>query len=94
MNVNIILPISPSHLLFTQIGSGTPPSNLNYSVKWSSYFRKIIIEHAYRYVYAISKQKGMLATNPRIVHKNLFEKMKKEIAGWHEEQTLYERAYR
>ena len=51
-----------------------------------SFFRKIIIEHAHRYVYAIEPQKGMLAINPRRVDASLFEREKGIMAGWHEEQ--------
>lgn len=64
-NGNIIMPISPKLLLITQIGSNMPGKQLDYSEPWSNFFRKIIIENAYRYVYAIEPQKGMLAINPR-----------------------------
>lgn len=85
-NGNIIIPISPTHLLITQIGSNIPMKQLDYSKYWSKFFRKIIIEHAHRYVYALEPQKGMLAINPRRVDTVLFEKEKVEMAGWHGEQ--------
>lgn len=85
-NGNIILPISPSLLLITEIGSNLPFTQLDYSIQWSRFFRRIIIEHAHRYVYAIEPQKGMLAINPRRVDAALFEKEKGIMAGWHEEQ--------
>ncbi len=85
-NGNIIMPISPKLLLITQIGSNMPNVKLDYSEHWSKFFRKIIIEHAHRYVYAIERQKGMLAINPRRVNKALFESEKCIMAGWHEEQ--------
>lgn len=85
-NGNIIMPISPTLLLITQIGSKMPTDQLNHSEYWSKFFRKIIIEHAHRYVYAIERQKGMLAINPRRVNKALFESEKSIMAGWHEEQ--------
>lgn len=85
-NGNIIMPISPKLLLITQIGSNMSSKQLDYSEHWSKFFRKIIIEHAHRYVYAIEPQKGMLATNPRKVDATLFEKEKGIMAGWHEEQ--------
>lgn len=85
-NGNIIMPISPTLLLITQIGSNIPAAQLNYSEHWSKFFRKIIIEHAHRYVYAIERQKGMLAISPRRVNAALFESEKSIMAGWHEEQ--------
>jgi len=85
-NGNIIMPISPKLLLITQIDSNMSIKQLDYSEHWSKFFRKIIIEHAHRYVYAIEPQKGMLAINPRRVDAVLFEKEKSIMAGWHEEQ--------
>ncbi len=85
-NGYIIMPISPTLLLITQIGSNMPTEQLNYSEHWSKFFRKIIIEHAHRYIYAIERQKGMLAINPRRVNKALFESEKCMMAGWHDEQ--------
>lgn len=85
-NGNIIMPISPTLLLITQIGSDMPIKQLDYSEHWSKFFRKIIIEHAHRYVYAIEPQKGMLAINPRRVDAVLFEREKSIMAGWHGEQ--------
>lgn len=85
-NGNIIMPISPTLLLITQIDSNMSRTQLDYSEHWSKFFRKIIIEHAHRYVYAIEPQKGMLAINPRRVDAALFEREKGIMAGWHEEQ--------
>lgn len=85
-NGNIIMPISPNLLLITQIFSDMSSTQFDYSEYWSKFFRKIIIEHAHRYVYAIEPQKGMLAINPRRVDSALFEKEKSMMAGWHEEQ--------
>lgn len=85
-NGNIIMPISPELLLITQIGSKISSEQLDYSEHWSKFFRKIIIEHAHRHVYAIEPQRGMLAINPRRVDAALFEREKSIMAGWHEEQ--------
>ncbi len=85
-NGNIIMPISPTLLLITQIGSNISSIQLDFSEHWSKFFRKIIIEHAHRYVYAIEPQKGMLAINPRRIDAALFEREKGIMAGWHEEQ--------
>lgn len=75
-NGNILMPISPQMLLFTQIGDKNSYSFLDNSLHWSSFFRKIIIQHAYRSVFADKPQKGMLEINPRIVNKNLYDKEK------------------
>lgn len=81
---NIIMPISPKCLLFTEIGVKTKMTNLDCSKEWSEFFRKIIIEHAYRFVYADSRQRGMLSINPRRVNKKLYQEEQKTMSGWHE----------
>lgn len=87
---NIIMPISPELLLFTQIGDKNSCDFLDKSFYWSSFFRKIIIEHAHRAVFADQPQKGMLAVNPRIVNKELYDAENQIIKSWHSEQMLAE----
>lgn len=82
---NIIMPISPSKLLFTEIGSNISVDELDYSPRWSEFFRKVIIEHAHRYVYAIEPQKGMLAIHPRLVNRTLYLQEQEKLATWHQE---------
>lgn len=87
---NIILPISPQILLFTQIDDDFSAHTLDYSLHWSKFFRKIIIEHAHRSVFADTPQKGMLFINPRIVDKALYDEERKAIQSWHRDQILAE----
>lgn len=61
-------------------------TQLEYSEYWSKFFRKIIIVHAHRYVYAIEPQRGMLAINPRMVDAELYAKEMNTMSGWHDEQ--------
>ena len=83
-HVNVIMPLSPKCLLFTEIGTKTISRQFDDSIEWSKFFRKIIIEHAYRYVYADSRQKGMLSINPRRVSAKLFNEEQKTMTDWHE----------
>ena len=86
INGNIIMPISPTQILITEVGSKMSCAQLDYSAYWSQFFRKIIIEHAHRYVYSIKPQKGMLSINPRIINADLYEAEKDIMSGWHDEQ--------
>ena len=81
---DIIMPLSPKHVLISENGIKGNTPNLNNSVYWSEFFRKIIIEHAYRYVFAYEKQKGMLSINPRRVNKERFLAEKNTMNIWHE----------
>ena len=81
---NIIMPLSPNKLIFTQIGDKRDFCALNKSIYWSTLFRKMIIQHAHRFVFADKPQKGMLAINPRVVNKELYDKEQGEMKRWHE----------
>lgn len=87
---NIIMPISPKLLLFTQIGDKGSYDSLDKSFYWSSFFVKIIIEHAHRAVFADQPQKGMSAINPRVVNKELYDAESQIMRSWHSEQMLAE----
>lgn len=89
-HVNIIMPLSPKCLLFSEIGTKATVRQFDYSKEWSEFFRRIIIEHAYRYVYADSKQKGMLSINPRRVNEKLYKEERKTMNDWHEYNTKAE----
>lgn len=87
---NIIMPLSPDKLLFTQIGDNGTFDSLNNSPYWSSLFRKMIIQHAHRFVFADKPQRGMLAVNPRMVNKVLYDEERKAMETWHEENMFAE----
>lgn len=89
-HVNIIMPLSPKCLLFTEIGMKATSRQFDNSIEWSGFFRKIIIEHAHRYVYAESRQKGMLRINPRRVNEKTFKEEQKTMTDWHEYNTKAE----
>ena len=90
-NCCIFMPLSPRLLIFTQIGKKGPYSSLDYSEKYSQLFHDMIIQHAYRYVYSLNQQKGMLRLNPRIIDKDKFEQEKEIMANWHMQQIQMEK---
>lgn len=87
---NILMPISPKLLLFSEIGEKGPYPDLDYSPMYSKLFREMIIRHAHRYVYAEHPQKGMLALNARVVNRDWYEAEKHDMAGWHIENIKAE----
>ena len=90
-NCDILMPISPNMILFAEVGKKGDLDFLDYSSEHSLLFREMIIKHAYRYVYAEKRQRGMLALNPRIVRRELFEQEKESMSGWHTEQMQAEK---
>ena len=87
---NILMPISPKLLLFSEIGEKGSYPDLDYSPMYSKLFREMIIRHAHRYVYAEHPQKGMLALNARVVNRDWYEAEKHDMAGWHIENIKAE----
>lgn len=87
---NILMPISPKLLLFSEIGEKGSYPDLDYSPMYSKLFREMIIRHAHRYVYAEHPQKGMLALNARVVNRDWYEAEKHDMAGWHVENIKAE----
>ena len=88
---NILMPISPKLLLFSEIGEKGACPDLDYSPAYSKLFREMIIQHAHRYVYADRPQRGMLALNARVVDRDMYEREQRSIAGWHAENIRAER---
>ena len=91
-NCNILMPLSPRLILFAQVGSNGPYTDLDFSPRYSQLFRRMIIQHAHRYVYSDRPQKGMLELNARVVNRDLYEKEKQGMAGWHIEQIQAEQS--
>lgn len=89
-NCNILMPLSPRLILFTQVGDKGPCCDLDYSPRYSRLFRQMIIQHAHRYIYADRPQKGMLALNARVVNPKWYEEEKQGIVRWHIEQIRAE----
>lgn len=65
-NGEIFLPLSPKHLLYTKIGSRPPPRGTILDEATASIFRRMLIEHADRYIFAVEKREIHLI-RPRTV---------------------------
>lgn len=83
----IIMPISPQHLLYTQIGNSKSfrPNKLN--VNMTNQFIRLIFESAHRMVFMSREEPTYLKYRPRIVS---LQKLKEEQMEWrqfHEKQV-------
>lgn len=84
-NTNIIFPISPQKILFTEIGvKSAPRINLNYQM--SLLLKKIIVEHSYRKIISNFKDEEVIKMKPRIVSETEF-KIEKQM--WVDFQKNY-----
>jgi hypothetical protein len=85
-NGDILLPLSPRHLLYTCVGNrpvirGTP---LDHDT--AKFMRRIIIEHAYRYVFSTEPSDEHLI-RPRTACPKQFMAERRAWEGWNREQS-------
>ena len=90
----IMLPLSPQHLLYTQIGSThVPKEGTRFNRKWAEFIRRMIVEHSYLYVFADAHDQFLPFAKRRTVdaaaHKALHEGWKR----WHAKQSEVEREF-
>ncbi len=79
----IIMPISPKKLLFCQIGKKSSAASLSNSIDWSILFRRMIIQHAHKFVFAEKPHECVSILRPRTISKELFEEERFEMIHWH-----------
>lgn len=89
----ILLPLSPKHLLHTCIGGkqwlrGTTPD-----VRTAQLIRKLIIEHADRYVFATEPADDIHLIRPRHVCSATYKSELLAWQRWHQEQSQAEREF-
>jgi len=88
-NGNILLPLSPKHLLYTQIGSRPFPRGQTLDEGLARLVRKMIIEHADRYVFA-HEESDIEMIRPRRVCAETFKSEQLAWQNWHYEQSKAE----
>lgn len=87
----IIFPISPSKIIYTKVGEKNIDFKPNYEM--SITIKNIIIEHAYRRIFSVEKEKWITKKRKRIVDKDIFEKDREMFNNWHRIYKEYEVKY-
>lgn len=86
----IMLPLSPQHLLYTQVGKRPPQRGEILRTDRAAMIRRFIAEHAHRMIFAKEKDNDVPKLRPRIVNPQLFKDEEHQWHKWHEEQTAAE----
>jgi hypothetical protein len=86
----ILLPLSPRHLLYTRIGYKPPPRGEALSRAKTEAMRRCIAEHAFRMVFARVLDEDVPNLRPRVVNEGLFRDEQQHWKQWHAEQTAAE----
>jgi len=81
----IMMAISPQHLLYTQIGNKVSP-RITLPKDVSKLIIKLLLERAYRWVYMDKPHSFVEDMRPRLVDKNRFSFEKNQWDNWHQNQ--------
>ncbi len=87
----IFMPLGPRHLLFTQVGERPRPRGTVVDMHIALGLRKLIAEHAHRFVFAAQPDHAIEMIRPRVVNAALLKKEAADWANWHAEQSAAER---
>jgi hypothetical protein len=87
----IFIPLSPKHLLYTQVGHQRPSRGTVVDHAKAEMIRRFIAEHAHRYIFSKSTDAEMPKLRPRTVNAALWHDENEQWNKWHEEQTRAER---
>lgn len=88
---NIFLPLSPKHLLFTQVGEKTFQRGDVLPRHVAIMLRRMIAEHAHRYIFSPTKEPTIPQYIPRVVDAQAVKNETDQWQRWHEEQSTAER---
>jgi len=90
----IVLPLSPRHLLYAQVGSLPPRRGTELPQAQAEMTRRFIAEHAHRMIFAAEPEPCVTTLRPRTVSLELLKQEAEQWRKWHEDQTSAERKLR
>lgn len=92
VGTDLLLPLGPHHLLFTQIGRRVPPRGSRMELDKAVLVRKLIAEHAHRYIFASAPDPFVHEVRPRAVDAKILKHESREWKIWHADQGAAERS--
>lgn len=91
---DIFFPITPHHLLFTEVGRGTEEiAAINIDRALPSIFEAIVC-NATRYIFAENRMPWVEKVRPRVVSSEQYEREEQRKRGWGQEQSNIEDGFR
>jgi len=85
----LILPISPNHLLYTQVDRKAQP-RFTFSEEKTREMQKLLAGRAHRWILARKAMKHIAQFRPRIIDASVFEAEQEAWRSWHEDQRVAE----
>lgn len=89
----IMLPLSPQHLLYTRAGRQPPRRGSVVTREVADSIRRVIASHAHRSIFAAEPDAEVPAMRPRVVNAAQRRSENEQWRRWHEEQSAAEREY-
>ena len=87
----ILLPLSPRHLMYTKVGGRRPQRGTVVEEGHAEMLRRFIAEHAHRMIFAASPDPAIPALRPRLADAERFRSEREQWRTWHREQSDAER---
>lgn len=88
---NIFMPLSPRHLLFTQIGDDLP-DHLTLTSEQTKQFQRLIAERTFRWLFAREPLRIIPKIRPRHIDPEAFNNEEEQWRNWHEIQKQAEKS--
>jgi hypothetical protein len=88
----IMMPISPRHLLYVQVGKNAP-NRFSFLPKETQLVQRLIVERAHRWVFARQPTPWVAQVRPRVVDQAIFVAEQNAWKHWHQEQVEAETQY-
>jgi hypothetical protein len=85
----IMMPVSPRHLLYVRVGSKAP-SRLAFSREQTQLVQRLLVERAHRWVFASRPAAWVPEVRPRVVDSETLEAEAKAWDDWHQNQLQSE----
>jgi hypothetical protein len=87
----ILLPISPRHLLYTKVGHRSPLRGEKPPLEQTQMLRRFTAEHAHRMIFAAAPDNEVEHLRPRTISADLVRSESEQWKQWHENQSSAER---
>ncbi len=89
---NLFMPLSPKHLLFTQIGDEFP-ERMTFSVQKTQEIQRILSQRALQWIFARKQIENISEYRPRHIDPVAFQEEKEHWETWHRKQSSAENRY-
>ena len=83
----LLMPLSPQHLLYTQVGGQPPQRGTRCSTEETVAIRRFIAEHSLRMIFSHIEDSEIPRLKPRVINAEIFSAEKAQWDNWHEKQS-------